>query len=341
MKRIKNTLWQTLCVSGALCIVSCASGESFETGYYSDDGLRRPSLNPSPTALDDDDSGLVNDFEKQQFSRITTEANLATELSVMNERLNFVDFDGKARLRTRDLGSGSEVRSIILSSYPSDSAIDANNVYLSLAQHRKIRAVAHGSRTLRSLYATDSDPLVMAVDGEYVFWGEEDGCTYRGFTSGVDAPTLMGCIDGVPTAMAASAGEVFWSSNQGTIFKATRPGAISKIARSENVATNIVVDGQDIVWADDVVNELRSVDRNGGEITILAGDVNATSSLAVDARNIYATSKSSGTVWQLSKESMRIKTLASEQRTPFELAQDRAKIYWINKNAGEILSYEK
>lgn len=152
------------------------------------------------------------------------------------------------------------------------------------------------------LTETERPPWSLAVDDEYVYWGERLGAPSTTDIRLVRVPLAGGC----PEVIANHAG---------------------------NNVLAVVVDDATIYWQSGV--DILATDKQSLNTTILASGQQAPISLVQDGTHVYWANYSGGHIRRVAKGGGAVETLAGGQNQPRVFDLDDTEVYWGNQ-AGNI-----
>lgn len=349
MKHIKKYIFGSLLLSGVLGLGACSSAEN-------------------PSGINERRPVIQNDLDGDIFKREDTKGVLDTEtvtdlisdtgntdtrfgpvsvdqrnpdfVAANSSVINWVDFGVGPQVNTAIVGSEGVVRSIPLPAFPSASTIDSERYYLTLPQTKQIVQVQNLDKHYSVIQNTGSAPMALAVDGNALFWGEQNGCVFTSTTAGLSTRTIA-CDAGIPTAMAVANNEIFWATTKGSVFRTNMDGDVKKLANAEHVGSDLLVSGNVLYWSDEFSGDFKALKIGADSVLNLSSKLSSISGLTQDANYIYGTSELNGSVSRYDKNTGAVTPLVTRQSSPASIFGDKGHLYWANKNPGSIIKYSK
>jgi hypothetical protein len=168
------------------------------------------------------------------------------------------------------------------------------------------------NRAITNVATTTSNPRVLAIDADSVFWTEHNN--FGG--AGTGSVNMVSKLGGTVITLATN-----------TAAANTRPFGIA-------------VDGNNVYWTDSALGTVNKVSKGGpGTVTTLAANLNTPQFIAVDPTNpvyVYWTESVGGTVKKADINTGLTTTLAQGLGSPMGIAVDDANIYWTESTGGMV-----
>jgi hypothetical protein len=190
-------------------------------------------------------------------------------------------------------------------------------------------------------------PLGLVADSNNVYWSDNrsSGAILSSTAAPGGAVETLATGQDFPLYLAADADNVYWGNRGGLLLRATRStGAISMVAASpgDGPAGALLLDGDQIYFADQGGGRVFAVARDGGELTQLYDAQSEPLGIAADAQFVYWTNTASGEVKRGRKVASGAEELvASDQDGPAFIAVGATEVYWTNSGDGRIMRASK
>jgi hypothetical protein len=190
-------------------------------------------------------------------------------------------------------------------------------------------------------------PLGLVADANNVYWSDNrsSGAILSSTAAPGGAVETLATGQDCPLYLAADADSVYWGNRGGLLLRATRSaGAISMVAASpgDGPAGALLLDGDQVYFADQGGGRVFAVGRNGGELIQLYEAQSEPLGIAADAQFLYWTNTASGEVKRGRKMAGSAEDLvASGQDGPAFIAVGATEIYWTNSGDGRIMRASK
>ena len=190
-------------------------------------------------------------------------------------------------------------------------------------------------------------PLGLVADSSNVYWSDNrsSGAILSSTAAPGGAVETLATGQDFPLYLAADADNVYWGNRGGLLLRATRSaGAISMVAASpgDGPAGALLLDGDQVYFADQGGGRVFAVARNGGDLTQLYEAQGEPLGVAADAQFVYWTNTASGEVKRGRKVAGGAEELvASGQDGPAFIAAGATEVYWTNSGDGRIMRASK
>ncbi|APR77749.1 Hypothetical protein A7982_03096 [Minicystis rosea] len=217
----------------------------------------------------------------------------------------FLALDDNRVYVTASLPSGSQVVAVPkaggtataiseLDEVCSGLATDATRVYCSGYNKAAIRALDKTSVSGTSLCSTPNVPRGVFVDGDFIYWGAEEGATVGRVPKGGGAPTILAkSMELGGWNVAVDATHVYWSGMTGngiTVKSIPKAGGGTPTVIATEPTPGIVtvaVDDEHIYWANGNAGTVSAIPKGGGPVTVIGKNQGNVYSIAADNSAVY------------------------------------------------------
>lgn len=224
--------------------------------------------------------------------------------------------------------------------YPSRIALDATHVYVSSWSGGVFRAPLSGGSSLQ-VATQPAGTSGIAVDATNVFFTNSlnDSVSYAA-KSGGQATVVAGGQAACENVEVDAATIYFTPRNGGALYSVPRGQLATPTALvSLHSPRGMVIDATEVF----VVGafELKKVNKNGSNATVLASGLLRGWGLAADATHLFYTDEQAGKVWSVAKVGGQPRLLAQLQFGPRYIAVDATHVYWTNYGGGTVMRVAK
>jgi sugar lactone lactonase YvrE len=190
-------------------------------------------------------------------------------------------------------------------------------------------------------------PLGLVADENNVYWSDNrsSGAILSSTAAPGGAVQTLATGQDFPLFLAADADSVYWGNRGGLLLRATRSaGAVSMVAASpgDGPAGALLVDGDQVYFADQGGGRVFAVARDGGDLTQLYEAQGEPLGVAADAQFVYWTNTVAGEVKRGRKVAGGAEELvASGQEGAALIAVGSTHVYWTNSGDGRVMRASK
>jgi hypothetical protein len=201
-----------------------------------------------------------------------------------------------------------------------------------------------------------SEPTVLAVDSEYLYWaGSRDGVIRRRALAG-GTTEVFATVEGYPMGLSRQGARLFYTTNSerggfeyGVVASYSLPEGVPVVLSENGYPTGIAATADRVFWADFDAGVFSVKHSNGtpsGSPEFFGGQVNA-SGVCVFTDTVFWTQKNLDNAIrsQRASSSGPPSLLACHQEWPDAIVADAERVFWINKYifgvTGRVMSLDR
>ncbi len=189
---------------------------------------------------------------------------------------------------------------------------------------------------MTTLVTGQNEPLLLAVDSGFIYWGNFGDGTINKFSLTDKTVTNLATGQTQPGGLAVDSTYVYWaSSGNGTINRAPLAGGpVTTLYSNQSVPIGLAVDSNNVYWTNGGDGTIYKAPLTGGGAVTLLADSNLTFGLAVDGTYVYWSTNQAGTgtINRVPLAGGTATTLVTGQNQAGGLAVTSTNVYWASES---------